>query len=184
MSHCTRFDFTYSDEESIVKAFRKMGVLTSTELVCSYSNDLQKKVLNKLGCFGNKQMRAICGQKDGINMFVCKIEENKWELICENSHITPEITNIMNQLSHQFQQSYVEVAVDLVVNKIENSGTPTKVEKTLNKYTILFGPNYEYQIVINYNNDTIKEEVLVLKANYARPSLKILRIYYHIPKRN
>lgn len=88
MSHCTKFDFTYSDEEAIVKAFRKLGINTSNELVATYNSDIAKKVFSQFGYMGKVQQRAICGCKDGINLFMCKIAENQYELCLEHPAIT------------------------------------------------------------------------------------------------
>ena len=166
MSHCTKFDFTYSDEEAIVRAFRKMGVQTSTELVAEYNSDFQKKVLSHFGLMGIRQMRAICGRKEGINMFMCKVAENQFELLCEHPNITPQIAARMKELGVEFQQAYVEVAVDSVVKKIENAGTPTRVEKQKQQYTINFGPSLEYQVVISYDEKVVREEVFGVKGNF------------------
>ena len=166
MSHCTKFDFTYSDEEAIVRAFRKMGVQTSTELVAEYNSDFQKKVLSHFGHMGIRQMRAICGRKEGINMFMCKVAENQFELLCEHPNITPQIAARMKELGVEFQQAYVEVAVDSVVKKIENAGTPTRVEKQNQQYTINFGPSLEYQVVISYDEKVVREEVFGVKGNF------------------
>lgn len=166
MSHCTKFDFTYSDEDAIVRAFRKMGVQTSTELVAEYNSDFQKKVLSHFGHMGIRQMRAICGRKEGINMFMCKVAENQFELLCEHPNITSQIAARMKELGVEFQQAYVEVAVDSVVKKIENTGTPTHVEKQKQQYTINFGPSLEYQVVISYDEKVVKEEVFGVKGNF------------------
>ncbi len=166
MSHCTRFDFSYSDEEAIVCAFRKMGVQTSNELVAEYESEFQKKILSKLGHMGIRQMRAICGCKNGVNMFMCKVAENRFELLCEHPKITPKIQDQMNKLGKEFQQAYVEVAVDTVVKKLENSGTPTQVIKYDHKYTINFGPSLEYKVVVAFDDKIVKEEVFDVKGNF------------------
>lgn len=166
MSHCTKFNFTYSDEESIVLAFRKMGIRSSNEIIANYNNDFQKRILSNLGYMGSRQMRAICGRKDDINMFMCKVAENQYELVCEHPQLTPQIEERMKQLCIEYKQAYIEVAIDAVVKKIENSGTPSHVEKQNDKYTILFGPSLEYQVVISYNEDEIKEEVFGVKGGF------------------
>lgn len=166
MSHCTKFDFSYSDEEAIVRAFRKMGVQTSYELIAEYNSDFQKKILSKFGHMGVRQMRAICGCKNGINMFMCKVAENKFELMCEHPKITHQVQDRMNKLGVEFQQAYIEVAVDAVVKKIENSGTPAQVMKQEHKYTINFGPSLEYQVVVSYDDKNVKEEVFGVKGNF------------------
>lgn len=166
MSHCTKFDFTYSDEEAIVRAFRKMNIATSNEQINEYSSEFQKKILGMLGHDGVRQMKAICGQKDGINIFMCKIAENRYELNCEHPSVTEAIKKKMIQIGKEFQQAYVEVAVDMVVKKIENSGTPTQVEKAKGKYIINFGPANEYKIVVSYTDKIINEEVFGIKGSF------------------
>lgn len=166
MSHCTKFDFTYSDEESIVRAFRKMNLQTSSELVCEYQSDLHKKVFSHFGHLGLRQMRAICACKDEINMFMCKIAENHFELICEHPNVTANIQKRMEALGLEYKQAYIEVAVDSVVKKLENSGTPTKVEKTEGKYNIHFGPAFEYKVVLKYDDSTIIEEVYGVQGDF------------------
>ena len=42
MSHCTKFDFTYSSEDAIVKAFRKLDIKCSTEMVCDFKTNIGK----------------------------------------------------------------------------------------------------------------------------------------------
>lgn len=166
MSHCTKFDFTYSDEEAIVKAFRKLGLNTSNELVATYNSDIAKKVFSQFGYMGTMQQRAICGCKDGINMFMCKIAENQYELYLEHPAITAAIKKRMEELAQEYQQAYVEVAVDMVVKKLENTGTPTKVEKNKGNYAISFGPSLEYKVAITYDQNTIKEEVFGVKGSF------------------
>lgn len=166
MSHCTKFDFTYSDEEAIVLAFRKLKVNTSTELVCEFNSDLAKKVLSKFGHLGKRQYRAICGNKNGINMFMLQLADNKYELVCEHPNITDAILKQMDVLAHEYKQAYIEVAVDKVVSKLENTGTPTSVDKTSNGYTISFGPNMEYKVAISMNKDVVTEEVFGVKGDF------------------
>lgn len=166
MSHCTKFDFTYSDEETIVKAFRKMGLQSSNELVATFNSDIAKKVFSRFGYMGTMQQRAICSCKDGINMFMCKIAESQYELVCEHPAITAAIEKRMEELALEYQQAYVEVAVDMVVKKLENTGTPTRVEKNRGNYTVNFGPSLEYKVAVSYDQNTIKEEVFGVKGSF------------------
>lgn len=166
MSHCTKFNFTYSCEESIVRAFRKMNVQTSLELITEFDNDFQKKILSHFGYMGRRQMRAICGIKNGINMYMCKVAENRYELICEHPNVTPYIKDTMNKLGSEFQQAYVEVAIEAVVKKIEISGTPVEVKKQNYKYIIKFGPSLEYQVVVSFDDNVVTEEVFGIKGDF------------------
>ncbi len=49
MSHCTKFEFSYVNEEAIAKAFGKMGINPTTDLVSVFASDFSKKVLGKIG---------------------------------------------------------------------------------------------------------------------------------------
>lgn len=166
MSHCTKFDFTYSDEVAIVKAFRKLGIQSSNELICTYNSEIGKKLFSKFGHMGSMQQRGFVGCKDGINLFMCKVEEHKYELVLEHPSITPIIEKRMEKLATEYQQAYVEVAVDTVVKKLENTGTPTQVEKQSNKYVIHFGTNLEYQLSVSFNQEAVQEEVSGVRGSF------------------
>lgn len=49
MLHCTKFDFICTSEEAIVKAFRKLDINCSTELVSEFKSEFSKQVLGRLG---------------------------------------------------------------------------------------------------------------------------------------
>lgn len=166
MSHCTKFDFTYTDEEAIILAFRKLNINTSVEVICEFNSDLAKNVLSKFGDIGKKQYRAICGKKNGINMFMLQFADNRYELVCEHPNISDSILKKMDVLSLEYKRAYIEVAVDRVAEKLENTGTPTTIDKTKNGYTISFGPNMEYKIALSINKDIITEEVFGVKGDF------------------
>ena len=111
MSHCTKFDFKYTSEEAIVKAFRKLDIKCSTELVSEFKSEFSKQVLGKLGYLGNKQYRAICGIIGKYNIFLCKIGENDYELFIERSVEGLNDNEEMKKLSDDFQRAYIEVAM-------------------------------------------------------------------------
>ena len=72
----------------------------------------------------------------------------------------------MDVLAQEYKQAYIEVAVDRVISKLENTGTPTSVDKTSNGYTISFGPNMEYKVAISMNKDVVTEEVFGVKGDF------------------
>jgi len=166
MSHCTKFDFTYSDEKAIVKAFGKLGVRCSTEMVGEFNSHTSKLILSKLGYLGNKQYRAIVGSMNGYNLFLCKIAEKQYELFIERPQVfdneSPEVMN----LSRQFKKAYVEVAIDDVVRKLDKANMPSEVISEENKFVINFGTMLEYSVSIIYNEKTITEEVTGIKGEF------------------
>lgn len=166
MSHCTKFDFTYTDEKAIVKAFDKLGIKCSTEMVCEFNSDASKMLLSNLGHLGNKQLRAITGSLNGFNLFLCKVSDNKYELFIERhsnfDSNSPEVKN----LAKRFKQAYVEVAVDNVINKLDKANMPSEVIAKENMFLISFGPTLEYSLSIIYNENTITEEVSGIKGEF------------------
>jgi hypothetical protein len=166
MSHCTKFDFKYTSEEAIVKAFRKLDVKCSTELVSEFKSEFSKQVLGRLGYLGNKQYRAICGINGKYNIFLCKIRENDYELFVERSIIGNNDILEMKKIADDFQRAYIEVAIDEIVKKLDKGNMPSKVESSINKYTVSFGSSYEYSLVISFEEGKITEEVIGVKGDF------------------
>ena len=166
MSHCTKFDFKYTSEEAIVKAFRNLDIKCSTELVSEFKSEFSKQVLGKLGYLGNKQYRAICGIIGKYNIFLCKIGENDYELFIERSVEGLNDNEEMKKLSDDFQRAYIEVAIDEIIKKLDKGNMPSKVESTKNKYTIIFGSSYEYSLVVSFEEGKITEEVIGVKGDF------------------
>lgn len=167
MSHCTRFDFNYTDERIIVKAFNKLKISCSTTMVCWYDSDFAKKMLRKLGYMGNEQSRAICGWKDEYQFFVCKKKDNLYELFMEKSTVITKQDQIkMQSLADDFRRAYIECAIDRVLRKLENGGMPTRVEKNGDKFVINFGPMYEYSLSVVFDNGQLVEDVHGVKGDF------------------
>jgi len=166
MSHCTKFDFKYTNEGAIVKAFKKLNIKCSTELVSEFKSEFSKQVLGKLGYLGNKQYRAICGITGKYNLFICRIGENDYELFIERSVFGNSDNEEMKKLSQEFQRAYIEVAIDEIVRKLDKGNMPSKVEFSENKYTVNFGSSYEYSLVVSFEEGKIIEEVIGVKGDF------------------
>jgi hypothetical protein len=166
MSHCTKFDFKYTSEMAIVKAFRKLDIKCSTELVSEFKSEFSKQVLGRLGYLGNKQYRAICGINGKYNIFLCKIGENDYELFVERSIIGNNDIVEMKKISEDFQRAYIEVAIDEIVKKLDKGNMPSKVESSKNKYIVSFGSSYEYSLVVSFEEGKITEEVIGVKGDF------------------
>lgn len=167
MSHCTKFNFTFSDEKAIVKSFKKLGIRCSTELISEYNSDYSKKILGKIGYLGNKQFRAICGSLASYQLFMCKIEPNHYELFIEKStKASSHDLAQMNQIAEDFRKAYIEVAIDEIVSKLDKGNMPSKISVQKNQYLIEFGPMYEYQLSIVFDNGEITEDVKGIKGDF------------------
>lgn len=164
MSHCTKFDFSYTSEDAIVKAFRKMNIKCSTEMVSEFSSDFGKQVLGKLGYLGHKQYRAIIGEIEGGHIFVCRVEQDKYELFVEHHQgYNPEADKV---IADQFRNAYIEVAVDKVLRKLDLNATRYEVSKQPNGMIVNFGPNLEYTLSVLSDNDQIVEDVKGVKGDF------------------
>ncbi|SDT15985.1 Protein of unknown function [Pseudomonas sp. Z003-0.4C(8344-21)] len=166
MSHCTKFEFSYVNEEAIAKAFGKMGLRPTTGLVSVFSSDFSKKVLSKIGYMGNQQFRAIYSQTaGGFSLFVCQIEEGSYKLLIERETISAGDEAVMTDLALRFQKAYISVAIDETIKRIGASGVPARVNEALQGFEIEFGPHYEYSIHVTFSGDEITEEVHGVKGD-------------------
>ena len=164
MSHCTKFDFSYTNEDAIVKAFRKMNIKCSTNLVCDYSSDFGKQILGRLGYMGRNQYRSIIGKIEGGHIFVCKVEQDKYELFVEHHNdFNPNEDKI---IAEQFRNAYIEVAVDKVLHKLDLNATRYEVSKQPNGMIVNFGPKLEYTLSVLSENDQIIEDVKGVKGDF------------------
>ena len=164
MSHCTKFDFSYTSEDAIVKAFRKMNIKCSTEMVSEFSSDFGKQILGRLGYAGSKQYRAIVGEIEGGHIFVCRVEQDKYELFVEHHQgYNPNEDKI---IADQFRNAYIEVAVDKVLRKLDLNATRYEVSKQPNGMIVNFGPNLEYTLSVLSDNDQIVEDVKGVKGDF------------------
>ena len=167
MSHCTKFDFSFSDEQAIVKAFRKVDVKCSTEMVCEFHSGFSKQVLGKLGYLGSRQFRAICGRMEPYQLFLCRVEANRYELFVEKGGaISADDETRMKRLAEDFRKAYIGVAVDEVVAKLEKGNMPCHVEVQDDKYLIRFGPMGEYSLSVVFDNGQLVEEVDGIKGDF------------------
>jgi hypothetical protein len=166
MSHCTKFEFSYVNEEAIAKAFGKMGLRPTTGLVATFASDFSKKVLSKAGYMGQQQFRAICGQTaDEFNLFVCQVEEGAYTLLIERETVSAGDEAAMADLALAFQKAYVSVAIDETIKRIETSGVPARLKESLQGFEIEFGSHYEYSIHVTFTGDEIMEEVRGVKGD-------------------
>lgn len=166
MSHCTRFEFSYANEEAIVKAFGKMGINPATDMVLVFPSEFSKKVLSKIGYMGKQQYRAICGTAvDGYNLFVCQVEEGSYKLFVEREVVSVDDEAIKADLALSYQKAYISVAIDNTIKRIETSGVPVRSKETLQGFEVEFGPSYEYSIHVTITGDEIMEEVRGVKGD-------------------
>ncbi len=166
MSDCTIVDFSYTNKRVVVKAFHKLNMKCSTGMICEFTTDFSKKVLGTLEFAGNKQYRAITGVAGKYQLFVCRIAEEQYELFIERSDIGVNDEIEMEQLAQQFKMAYIEVAVDGIIKKLDNSNMPSQVVKKDNGFIINFGPTMQYSISIIQDDNQIVENVEGIKGDF------------------
>lgn len=166
MSHCTKFKFNYSDERAIVKAFHKMNLKCTSSAVCEYNSELAKYILSYFGYLGNKQLRSIIGVSGKYQLFMCRVAENHYELYIERSQIGYNDEVEMKQLADRYKMAYMEVAVDGIIKKLDNSNMPSEVVRQENGFVINFGPTMQYTISVISDNDQIVENVEGVKGDF------------------
>lgn len=164
MSHCTKFDFSYTSEEAIVKAFRKMDIDCYTDMVSEFHSDFEKKFLSNFGYLGHKQYRAIVGNIEGGHLFVCRVEQGKYELFVEHHRATDPQEDEL--IANQFRNAYIEVAVDKVLRKLDLNATRYEVNNHHNGIVVSFGPNLEYTLSVLIEDNQIIEDVKGVKGDF------------------
>lgn len=185
MSHCTKFEFTYTKEEAIVKAFGKLGLIPTTGLVAEFNSEFSKKVLTKLGYMGKRQYRAICAcTENNFKFFLCKVEDNAYMLLIESAYPSAGDEIEIANLASQFQKAYVSVAIDETVRRIDSSGIPTRVIDLHEGYKIEFGPSFEYSIYITLSGDEVTEEVRGVKGDICLKLTEELELLLASPTAN
>ena len=147
-----------------MKAFQKMNIKCSTEMVCDFSSDFAKQILGKYGYLGRKQYRAIIGEIQDGHIFVCRVEQDKYELFVEHHQgYNPDEDKIIED---QFRNAYIEVAVDKVLRKLDLNATRYEMNKQPNGMIVNFGPNLEYTLSVLSENNQIVEDVKGVKGDF------------------
>ena len=147
-----------------MKAFRKMNIKCSTEMVGNFATGIGKLLLSRIGYMGIKQYRAIIGEIEGGHIFVCRIKQGKYELFVEHhKNYNPDEDKI---IADQFRNAYIEVAVDKVLRKLDLNATRYEVNKQPNGTIVNFGPNLEYTLSVLSENDQIVEDVKGVKGDF------------------
>ena len=164
MSHCTKFDFSYTSEDAIVKAFRKLNINCSTEMVCDFKTNIGKLLLSRLGYLGHKQYRSIVGEINGGHLFLCRMDNNNYQLFVEHHYNYNEEEDKV--WADKFRNAYIEVAVDKVLRKLDLNATRYEINKQPNGIIVNFGPNLEYTLSVLSENDQIVEDVKGVKGDF------------------
>lgn len=97
---------------------------------------------------------------------MCRVAENHYELYIERSQIGYNDEVEMKQLADRYKMAYMEVAVDGIIKKLDNSNMPSEVVRQENGFVINFGPTMQYTISVISDNDQIVENVEGVKGDF------------------
>lgn len=81
MSHCTTFEFQYTNRKLIIKSFEQLDLNWKNDIVCSYASAYDKE----RGIIQSKRP-AIVAESNGFNYFMCN-EGNYYELSVEKHNM-------------------------------------------------------------------------------------------------
>lgn len=166
MSHCTKFDFSYTDEDAIVKAFYKLGIKCSKDLALSFKSDKVKHFFGRLGYMGDKQYKSIVGEIDSnTEIFVIKTGDAKYELVVEHKMLDGVDVEEDEKIARSFRNAYIEVAIDKVIRKLDLNAIPCEMQKMPNGVLLSFGQNYEYQLSVLSIDGQVIEDVKGVKGD-------------------
>ena len=158
MSHCTKFDFQYTNEKFIRNSFEDLGLKCRTDRVYSYASSYDKEIGNY------KSVRnALVAERNGFNYFMENYGTH-YELSIEKHNMTYSEQNISQSMAEEFRKTYImEVAKD-VVEKMNAKGENALLEETDAGYEIKFGLIYDKSILIKFDNGRVIEEVHGVKG--------------------
>lgn len=160
MSHCTSFKFSYTDEALAVKAFKRLGLEPTTDVVCEYSSTFSKAILGTLGFAGTKQYRAIVAKAGEYQYFLVR-EGDEYRLLLERHGVLTERDQArMAKLEAEFREAYIRLAVERVADRLDNQGIRHEFEDASGGVLLRFGPMLAQSLQITFGYDgNIQEEI-------------------------
>ncbi len=158
MSHCTTFEFQYTNRELIIKSFEQLGLEWKNDIVCSYASAYDKE----RGIIQSKRP-AIVAESNDFNYFMCN-EGNYYELLIEKHNMNWKEETYAKQLGTEFQKTYIGKVAENFIEQMVQNGTNCLLDKEDNGYVIRFGSMYEKSILIKFENGRVIEEVQGIKG--------------------
>ena len=157
MSHCTKFDFQYTNRKIICRTFETLGLDWQDSSLCEAL---------KIGFIGiplKTVAPMICAKKNGFQYFMVD-KGAYYELLIEKHNMTPQEESISESMANEFKLSYIKEVAKEVVKQMNGKGENALLEETKNGYEIKFGQIYDKSILIKFNNGRVIEEVQGVKG--------------------
>lgn len=158
MSHCTNFEFQYTDRKLITQTFCNLELKCEDGIVCSYDSEYDKA----LG-ISSEERPAIVAESNGFKYFMEDFGHH-YELSIEKHNITSADERIAKQMGKEFQKQYVKCAAQQVMKQMEQNGHSCLLEENYEGFEIKFGLMYEKSLFIKLQNGRVIERVRGVKG--------------------
>ena len=159
MSHCTTFPLSYTDEATIVAAFRQLGLQPTTNAVAEYGSNLSKALLGRLGYAGNGQLRAIVARAGDYQMFVVR-EGEAYRLLIERHGMNEGHAGEVAQLEARFRTAYVRASLQSILDGLDDAAVHYELQQDTNGFDLRFGPELARRLRITFaDGGHIREDV-------------------------
>lgn len=158
MSHCTNFEFQYTDRKLITQTFCNLELKCEDGIVCSYDSEYDKALGISL-----EERPAIVAESNGFKYFMEDFGHH-YELSIEKHNITSADERIAKQMGKEFQKQYVKCAAQQVMKQMEQNGHSCLLEENYEGFEIKFGLMYEKSLFIKLQNGRVIERVRGVKG--------------------
>lgn len=158
MSHCTNFEFQYTDRKLITQTFENLGLKYKDSVVCSYVSGYAKALGN-----ASEKRPAIVAESRGFNYFMENFG-NHYELSIEKHNMSFSEEREAKQMGKEFQKQYVKCAAQQVVKQMEQNGHSCLLEENSEGFEIKFGLMYEKSLLVKLQNGRVIESVRGVKG--------------------
>ena len=154
MSHCTQFEFQYTNRVMICRTFKTLNLVYRDDVVCFYNSSICKM----LGVMGKDHTPAIIAEKNGFQYFMLN-KGKYYELLMEKHNMTYKEKKIADKMADEFKRLYIAEVAKEVITQMNNKGENAILEENMFGYTIKFGQMYDKNILIKFENGRVIEEV-------------------------
>ena len=148
MSHCTNFEFQYTDRKLITQTFENLGLKYKDSVVLGNASEKRP---------------AIVAERKGFNYFMENFG-NHYELSVEKHNMSWDEECEAKQMGKEFQKQYVKCAAQQIVKQMEQNGLSCLLEENSEGFEIKFGLMYEKSLFVKLQNGRVIESVRGVKG--------------------
>lgn len=173
MSHCTKFDFQYTDKDLICEVFNNLGLEFKNTIVKTYGMlkwDVEEHP--ELSSFSPGR-NSIVAKKGKFNYFMENYGDC-YKLSVERHNMNLDDIECAKIMEDEYRKEYIKAAAQKMVNKMQIHGHNALLTQTEEELKIMFGNTFEKSISIKYNQGSITEEVNGVKGKSCISLTKVL----------